>query len=105
MRFTDHFSAGIGVELIIFDVSDPICLVPITLNTKGYFPITANNELFISLDLGVVTFPDEGLKAGAFIINPAIGITFCEKFSASIGYDCMLPGDLSTIIVKLGYTY
>lgn len=104
LRFTDHFSAGIGVGLTIFDISDPLYLIPITINSKGYIPITAKNELFISLDLGISCAADIEMQPVSFVLYPAIGFTFCEKFSASIGYDCVFPY-FSVAAFKLGYTY
>jgi hypothetical protein len=109
-----YFSTGIGAGFDFYynfdDTSEAI--VPVYLNLKGYYPISAKVSPFISCDIGWgVGVTGDIDNDNGLTVAPAIGIVW-GVFKAQVGYNMQKVDNIdlgkpsmSSVQVKIGIMF
>ena len=107
VKIGNNFSVGLGLGVdYYYDLEE--AFMPITVNAKGYLPVSNKVSPFISLDLGYgVGLSNSG---SGFTYTPAIGVKL-SKFKIQVGYNCQkitesgLSLNMGAIQLKLGFMF
>jgi hypothetical protein len=114
IRVGKYFSTGIGAGFDFYynfdDTSEAI--VPVYLNLKGYYPISAKVSPFISCDIGWgVGVTGDIDNDNGLTVAPAIGIVW-GVFKAQVGYNMQKVDNIdlgkpsmSSVQVKIGIMF
>ncbi len=86
-----YFSTGLGLGLDyytnMYDVGYGELMMPISLNLKGYLPVSEQVSPYVSFDIGVGVGLTEGVVGySGLTCTPAVGIKY-NKFKAQLGYN------------------
>lgn len=114
IRVGKYFSAGIGTGFdFYYDFDDSSeMIVPVYLNLKGYYPLSAKVSPYISCDIGVGVGVTGDVDNNAGLnISPAIGVVW-GVFKAQVGYNLQKVNNLdmgkpalSSVQVKVGIMF
>lgn len=112
IRVNNYFSTGIGVGIDYY--TDAECwYMPITVNAKGYLPVSNKIAPYVSLDAGYgIGFND---NPSGFYLSPALGLEVIHKIKFQVGYNLQrisekilgmkVEGNLGAIQFKVGYIF
>lgn len=107
IRFNPNIFTGIGAG-INYNFYEGVGIIPVFINTKGYYPLSQKTSLYLSVDIGTA-IDASGWGETGWYLNVGPGINFGNAknaFRSDFSIRCQHLGEnLNAILFRIGFSF